>query len=472
MAASSEEGQEETLTLAAQEEQPPPTTNASSSGGLAEAEEDSSAEKTLELASELFNKGAKAVEDGDYVEAVDCFSRALEIRVAHYGELASECAVYYYKYGCALLYKSQEEADPLVNVPPTNSEKDKSSKGVGVNEGSKGSAGSTMDSKASCSSGGGEDGASEKDQEDGSEDSDGDGEELAEADEDDSDLDLAWKMLDVARAIVEKSPEDTIEKVNIFAALGEVSMEREDFETSLNDYLKALSILERLVEPDNRRVVELNFRICLVLEVWSKVEEAIPYCQKAISLCKSRLKRITEDVKPTPLPDDIVNNANGAGTETNQAAREGNADAPVDEDGKEVLSGILSELERKLEDLQHILSNPKSIFSEIMKIVASKSASGEVNISRTESRSSSLNSSQMGVVNGGFDSPTISTAATNSGGITHLGVVGRGVKRASLTPVCAEPSKKLSLSSSSEKDGSSASEVVDSTGRDAEAANE
>lgn len=47
-----------------------------------------------------------------------------------------------------------------------------------------------------------------------------------EGDEDDSDLDLAWKMLDVARAIVERCPDDNIEKVNIFSALGEVSLER------------------------------------------------------------------------------------------------------------------------------------------------------------------------------------------------------------------------------------------------------
>ena len=67
---------------------------------------------------------------------------------------------------------------------------------------------------------------SDKDHEDGNEGSEGGGEDSAEADEDDSDLDLAWKMLDVARAIVEKCPEDSLEKVNILAALGEVSMER------------------------------------------------------------------------------------------------------------------------------------------------------------------------------------------------------------------------------------------------------
>lgn len=37
--------------------------------------------------------------------------------MAHYGELAPDCVHTYYKYGCALLYKAQEEADPLGAVP-------------------------------------------------------------------------------------------------------------------------------------------------------------------------------------------------------------------------------------------------------------------------------------------------------------------------------------------------------------------
>lgn len=41
---------------------------------------DEPSEKTLELAAELFDQGSKAIEDGDFVEAVDCLSRALEIR--------------------------------------------------------------------------------------------------------------------------------------------------------------------------------------------------------------------------------------------------------------------------------------------------------------------------------------------------------------------------------------------------------
>lgn len=62
-----------------------------------------------------------------------------------------------------------------------------------------------------------------KDQEEDEESSD---EDLAEADEEESDLDLAWKMLDLARAIVEKHSRDTMEKVDILSALAEVALER------------------------------------------------------------------------------------------------------------------------------------------------------------------------------------------------------------------------------------------------------
>lgn len=45
-------------------------------------------------------------------------------------------------------------------------------------------------------------------------------------DEDESDLDTAWKMLDIARAITDKRSTDTMEKVDILSALAEISLER------------------------------------------------------------------------------------------------------------------------------------------------------------------------------------------------------------------------------------------------------
>ncbi|XP_039137221.1 NASP-related protein sim3-like [Dioscorea cayenensis subsp. rotundata] len=422
---------------------------------------DEPSEKTLELAAELFDQGSKAIEDGDFVEAVDCLSRALEIRVAHYGELAPECANAYYKYGYALLFKAQEEADPLGDVPKNTAKNAESTESIISAEESAYLKVSTTDNKKDCASTNnvesGE-GSGERDEENNEQ---SDGEECVDADEDESDLDLSWKMLDVARAIVEKRPEDTIEKVNILAALGEVSMEREDIETSLNDYLKALSILRRLVEVDNRRVIELNFRICLVLEVGSKVQEAIPYCREAIKLCHSRLGRLKEEGMNT---DDSLVNVFKAHPESSKSGDQSQGVCHHAEEIK-VLSGILSELEKKLEDLQQAVVNPKSIFSEVMKMVASKSTSSSVDFPDRESESLSLNSSQKGVVSGDFDSPTISSAGTN-GSVTHLGVVGRGVKRAVVHPIVGESShKKPSLDLPAEKtDSGNISELVDSSG--------
>lgn len=53
-------------------------TNNAESFGLAT---DVDAEKTLEFADELTEKGSKAFSENDFAEAADCFSRALEIRL-------------------------------------------------------------------------------------------------------------------------------------------------------------------------------------------------------------------------------------------------------------------------------------------------------------------------------------------------------------------------------------------------------
>nr|POE92833.1 isoform 2 of nuclear autoantigenic sperm protein [Quercus suber] len=292
--------------------------------------------------------------------------------------------------------------------------------------------------------------SSGKDQED--DDGDSEVEDLAEADEDESDLDLAWKMLDIARAIVEKQADDTIEKVDILSALAEVALEREDIETSLSDYQKALSILERLVEPDSRQIAELNFRICLCLEIGSKPEEATPYCQKAVSVCKSRVQRLTNEVKSA---SESTTSSTASELDQGVNTNVSESDNSVTEKGAEIetLIGLCGELEKKLEDLQQVALNPKSILSEILGMAALKSR-----VSEKSASPAVMNSSQMGTANsnGGFDSPTVSTAHTNgSSGVTHLGVVGRGVKRVLTSSGSAESSqtKKPALDSSENKGG-------------------
>uniref|UniRef100_A0A0D9WV29 Tetratricopeptide SHNi-TPR domain-containing protein n=1 Tax=Leersia perrieri TaxID=77586 RepID=A0A0D9WV29_9ORYZ len=415
---------------------PPPTNPSEEAGEEMEAEGEEEEVKTLERAEELFERGSKAIEEGDFVDAVDCLSRALEIRVAHHGELAPECVSTYYKYGCALLYKSQDEADPFGNVPKSSSNEESVKSTTNKDDsGSSKAPVSNTEAAPSMEKADAEEGQNSngKGQEEENGDSDKDDDEMA-GDEDDSDLDQAWKMLDIARAIIEKSPDDTLEKAKIFSALAEVSMEREDIDTSLGDYFKASAILERLVEPDHRRVIDLNFRICLVYELASKISDAIPYCAKAISLCKSRIQRIKND------KDALL-----AGKDDNISAAEGGPEKSAPEDEIELLSGILSELEKKLEDLEQAMSTPNSVMDEIMKRIASKAQDEPIEANTMPMAASFNSSSQMAGSSNGFDSSTLSTAATTGSTgstVTDLGVVGRGIKRANIKPISAEHSAK------------------------------
>ncbi|CAM0957542.1 unnamed protein product [Alopecurus aequalis] len=147
----------------------------------------------------LFSKGSMALEKGDFVGAVDSLSQVLKRRVALYGELAPACASTYYRYGCALLYKAQKSTELLGNVPE---------KGTISN----------ADTKEGHNSNG-------KDQDD----RDSDNDKAMSGDGDDSDVDLARKMLDVARVIIEGSTDNTVDSPEIskiLSALTEVSMEK------------------------------------------------------------------------------------------------------------------------------------------------------------------------------------------------------------------------------------------------------
>ncbi|CAN0864392.1 NASP-related protein sim3 [Linum grandiflorum] len=418
------------------------------------------ASNTLEFAEELKERGTKALKEDDFEEAVECFSRALEIRVKHYGELAPECITAYYHYGRALLVKAQEESDPLGAMPKKEdgesklvSGKDEAVKNAVNGESSTASASSNVQEVGSSSHEKETANDGDKEQEDDEEEG-SDNEETTEADEDESDLDLAWKMLDLARAIAEKHTGDTMDKVNVLSSLGEVALEREDIETSLADYKTALSILERIVEPDSRLIAELNFRVCLCLEIGSMAQEAIPYCQKAISVCKSRMERLITESKsssdsasaatPSALTDmDEGVQQSSTGPLPEESASEKEAEI-------ETLTSLSVELEKKLEDLQQLAANPKSILLEILGMAGARGGDAQ--------KKSVVSSSQMATNKNGGDSvesPTVSTAHTTSekGGsssVTNLGVVGRGVKRVLMSPISTQISKKPAVEPSSD----------------------
>ncbi|MCO5547483.1 hypothetical protein L7F22_000933 [Adiantum nelumboides] len=364
-------------------------------GGHEAADVPSPVMGTIEEAEQLFEQGRQALRCNDYDQATELLSRALEIKAHHYGELAFECAFTYFKYGCALLYKAQSETDPLGGVRET---------GNNVK---------------------------------------GEDEEDVEEDEE-SDLDMAWKMLDIARVIYEKQQSHSIEEVDVISALADVSLEREDFEMCLRDYTRALEILEGLVEPDDRGIAEICFKLSLALQLGYKPKEALRYCQQAVSVCEARLNRLKNEVATAkglvdskgkaPICDSTAEATNSEEVPTlNSDVSEGTSCQKQEDEIKEIQE-LLRELREKVVELQNMASGPSLLESLKETNPAAVESITQVfkATAQMAGRGGSSGSSSHAEPSTGFDAPT-NLASTAP--VTDLGVVGRGVKRATLVPV-------------------------------------
>ncbi|KAM3368487.1 hypothetical protein ACQJBY_016796 [Aegilops geniculata] len=333
-------------------------------------------------ANELFAKGSKAIEEEQFVHAIHCFDDVLESRVLFYGRLSPMCISTYYKYGRALLYKAREDL-----VKGTTSRDD------------------TGSSKASCSN--------------------------VKKGDTRKDLDLAWKMLHIARAISENCPWMPMAKVDTYCALAEVSMEREDIDYSLRARFKALAILEHLVEPDHCRIVVLNFHIFLAFTSASKIGDALPYAVKVMSLYKSRVRKLRKAL------EDLL----AVKGENAPAAEVGSEELSLDNE-MDVLNNIFTALENKLKDLPQALLTPTSEASGTHNVVyaAPKDASSTLQIA--------------GPSNSMSTAATIETQCSTG---IDLETAGQGMKQPSAKLISAGPScpEKLLEDSSPVKGDSS-----------------
>ena len=105
----------------------------------------------------------------------------------------------------------------------------------------------------------------------------------------------------------------------------------------------------------------------------------------------------------------------------------------------------------QLEDLKQQADNPKQLLAELMAMASANKASASDKAVATAA--GVMSSSRMGNANTGKDleSPTGSGVGGASSGVTHLGVVGRGVKRVLLNAE-SSPSKKQAPESSDKAD--------------------
>ena len=99
-----------------------------------------------------------------------------------------------------------------------------------------------------------------------------------------------------------------------------------------------------------------NFRICLCLEIGSKAQEAIPYCQKAISICNSRVQRLMNELNS--LSGSTATSAASELDQTGQLSSNGSQsnDSIVDKKAEiETLTGLSGELEKKASSTEYLV---------------------------------------------------------------------------------------------------------------------
>eukprot|EP00898_Chlorokybus_atmophyticus_P006288 jgi/Chlat1/6660/Chrsp49S06149 len=339
----------------------------------------------VELAKEQYDQGVKCLRKGENEQAIDLLGKALEIFVTHYGELAAECAPFYYRYGGALFYKAQAESDVFgEKAQALAKQKDAEDEEEDVEE--------EAVADAEQPTGNGQDkgkGAEEEGEED-----------ILPQEDASDDMELAWQTLETARLIYSKQPARSVDEAEVISLLGEISAEREDFETALADYKHAQTLYAQLLQNDDRRLAEIFFKMLLAHEQRKEYHQALQMCQHASAVFRRRIDRLRSQL----LADQ---SATASSTSPSEVNRE--------------------EVKKEIQDLEEVLEDITLKESELKQMPAI------LNAVENGTEPPNGHKHDSAVVQTGFDKPANTTGGTTT--VCDLGVVGRGTNRVTLTPV-------------------------------------
>jgi len=193
---------------------------------------------------------------------------------------------------------------------------------------------------------------------------------------DGDDTDLAWQMLDTARAILCKLPARGSELADVHVALGDVAAEQERFDAADAEYGAALGLLDALGAGAGRRGGEAHYKRCLARQLAGAAAAALESATAAVACV---------------------------------------AAAAAAEPGDAGLAEVLADLKAKAAELEA----PAKEVAEMKAMVAAALTAAT------------------GGSGGAFDAPA--GGGGGGSGVQDLGVVGRGAKRVCLAPAGPAP---------------------------------
>ena len=254
---------------------------------------------------EALYAGAKqALAEGEYGAAVEALTRVLEARVGRHGELAVEVAPCYFLYGRALFLKAREEqdvfGDPVRQAAEQKALQQQAAQEaaaalVGKGKAKVADAGPAQPAAAAAAAAEAE---AEEEEEEGLE---------SEEEEEENDMELAWRMIELARVLFERAGGHTREVAEAYLALGELSYEREDFDTGLADFQAAIRLLEAAAPREERLLASAYLNACTALHSKSLTlqgeAEKAAACHEAKGFCEQAMRAL-EACKAQPGADE------------------------------------------------------------------------------------------------------------------------------------------------------------------------
>ena len=245
---------------------------------------------------------------GDAARAVELLTGALEALGPALGETHPALAEPYFLYGRALFAQARAEADVFGDpVRRAAEERAVAQAAAEALTGEGGGSGAGAGAAGASGSGQGKGGAEEEEAEDEGEDVESDDEAGGEAsggggeeEEEEGDMELAWRMIELARVIWEGEGEGRGRQVaECRVALGELSYEREDFDTAVADFAAALTVARETVAegPARERLVSsVHLNICSALHAKSlavaTAQEKAALCHKALQACGAAIEAL------------------------------------------------------------------------------------------------------------------------------------------------------------------------------------
>jgi len=377
---------------------------AASSAAAAAADTQADLKAMLENAD--FVQGRKLVNDGNYDDAIDLFTKLLETTIEQTGDdMALVVAPLYFQYGSALLIKAEESSEVFGDAVDTS----EPSPSGGAEEEDVGEDAGASSSSASSSSSGGEKASVMDTAVDTA---------MAMASSQsatDEDVEIAWQVLELAKKIFythesHEGVKEILGKVHL--RLGDLQKLNGKFADAVADFDKCLEIRASIFPANDRRIADVHYSLAQACEYGAAepelADQAESFRTKSLEHYKACAAVFSSLIKALEAPKE-----EGAAGCDGKAGKEASPTS-VTTASKEKLPPAADPC--KTAELNEL----RDIYDELTETIAA-AQEGQRVPHPADAPAGSDDGAKAGVTTIGFGAPSSASAAAASTGVTTIG---------------------------------------------------